>query len=223
MSKHIIQAVNFSLSYKDSPFIANLNWTVDESEWIEIKGGNNSGKSTLLNAIYGHIHQCSGQFFVLDFSMTPIAKTDLASLRRKIGYAKQDHNLLYNKTIRANLAMALNAADRIIDQNLEEIIIKLLERFSLNDFLLKEVKDLSFSQQQLVAIARAIIHRPKLLLIDQSFDMLDNECRNKVIEIIQEYRASERITIVSTSILGWANEISNCKNFIMENGSLLAD
>ena len=222
MPKHIIQTINFNLLPAEIPLITNLNWIADESDWIEIKGSNNSGKTSLLNAMYGHINQCSGQLFVLDYSMIPVAKDDLSTLRRKLGYAKQEFNLLKNKTVRANLAMVLNAADRIMDQNFEEIITNLLDRFSLKDLLRKEVKDLSFSQQQLSAIARAIIHKPKLLLLDQSFDYLDNTNRNKAIEIIQEYRSGERMTILSTSVFGWGKEISNCKIFKIEDGNLIA-
>ncbi len=222
MSKHIIQAINFNVSHSESPVLSNLNWTVDESEWIEIKGENNSGKTTFLNAIYGHINKSTGQLFILDFSMTPVAKDDRAGLRRKMGFAKQDSNLLKNKTLRANLAMALIAADRILDQNLEEIIINLAGRFSLKDVLLKEVKDLSYSQQHLAAIARAIIHKPKLLLIDQSIDILDNVNRNRVIDLIEEYRKTERMTVISSSIVGWSSEISNYKSFKLENQSLIA-
>jgi cell division transport system ATP-binding protein len=217
MPKHIIQTINFNLLQEEVPLISNLNWTVDESEWVEIKGSNNSGKTSLLNAMYGHINQCSGQLFVLDFSMTPVSKDDLASLRRKLGFAKQESNLLKNKTVRANLAMVLNAADRIMDQNYEEIIITLLDRLSLKDSLRKEIKDLSYSQQLLASIARALIHRPKLLLLDQSLDCLDNASRHTVIEIIQEYRNTERMTIISTSVLGWSAEIANCKPVLLEN------
>ena len=220
MSKHIIQATNFGIAHSEWPLISNLNWVVDESEWIEIIGNNNSGKTSLLNAIYGHLCQCSGQLIVLDYSMIPVSKDDLASLRRKLGYAKQDSNLLKGKTLRANLAMALNASGRLASLSYDEIIIDLAEKFSLKDLLLREVKDLSFSQERLASLSRALIHRPKLLLIDQSFDLLDNESRFKAIEIIQNYRVSERMTILSTSVNSWSKEISNCKTFRLVNQSL---
>jgi ABC-type lipoprotein export system ATPase subunit len=220
MSKHIIQAINFHLSNSESPFISNLNWTVDESEWIEIVGINNSGKTTLLDALYGHIQRSTGQLFVLGFSMTPVAKDDLSSLRRKIGYAKQETNLLRNKTLRANLAMALNAADRILDQNVDEIIMNLANSFSLKEVLLKEIKHLSFSQLHMAAIARALIHKPKLLIIDQSFDFLDSANRTKVIELIQEHRETERMAVISTSVYGWHSAIVNCKAMRLADGKL---
>ena len=222
MPKHIIQAINFGMSHSEWPLISNLNWVVDESEWIEIVGNNNSGKTSLLNAIYGHMSQCSGQLIVLDFSMLPVSKFDLAGLRRKLGYASQDSKLLKNKTLRANLAMALNASDRLGSQSYDGTITDLVEKFSLKDMLLREVKDLSYSQQHLASLSRALIHRPKLLLIDQSFDILDSETRIKVIDIIQNYRLSERMTILSTSVYSWSKEISNCKTFQLMNQSLLA-
>lgn len=220
MSKHIIQAINFHLSNSETPLISNLNWTVGELEWIEITGSNNAGKTTLLEAIYGHILQSTGQLFVLGFSMTPVAKDDLSSLRRKIGYSKQETNLLKNKTLRANLAMALNAADRILDQNVDEIIIGLANRFTLKEVLFKEIKQLSFSQLHLASIARALIHKPKLLMIDQSFDYLDGSNRSKVIELIQEYRETERMAVISTSTYGWNSAIVNCKAMRLADGKL---
>jgi ABC-type lipoprotein export system ATPase subunit len=221
MSKHIIQTINFNIYQQENPLIANLNWMVDESEFIEITGLNHTGKTTLLNAIYGHPGNSSGQLFVLDYSMMPVSKGDLATLRRKLGYAKQGSNLVENKTVRANLAMALNAADRITDLDSESQIEELLDRFSLKDCIRREVRELSYSQQHLTALARALVHRPKLLLMDQSLDLLDDKYRRQVLEIIQSYRVSERMTIISTSLYGWAKEITSCKSMKLVNGSLI--
>lgn len=220
MSKHIIQTINFNIGNHDLPVIDNLNWTLGETDWAEIKGANNSGKTSLLNAFYGHEQGCKGQLFILDYSMIPLARTDLSSLRRKIGFAQQNNNLLKNKTLRANLAMALHAADRILDQQIDEIVYQLADRFSLKDMLKKEIKDFSYSQQILASIARALIHRPKLLLLDQSLDYLDEANRMKVIDILQEYRLTERMTIVSSSAFGWQAEISNVHSYVLESGFL---
>ncbi len=220
MSKHIIQAINFNLVQDGSNLLSNLTWTADESDWIEIKGLNNSGKTSFLNTLYGHTSNCSGQLFVMNYSMLPVAKNDLASIRRKIGYAKQTPGLLMNKTLRANLAMALNAADRITDQNFEEIIENLLGRLGLKDFLRKEIAQLSNSRQQLASIARALIHKPKLILLDQSLDYLDYDSRDKIIELIQEYRTTERATILSSTMGTNPSTILNSKVYKLEDGSL---
>jgi ABC-type lipoprotein export system ATPase subunit len=222
MAKHIIQAINFNISNVQAPKIGNLNWVVDEADWIEIQGDNNSGKTTLLNALYGYLAECTGQLFVLDYSMTPIGRDDLAALRRKMGYARQEIHLVKTKTLRANMAMALNAADRIIDTNYEGIIENILERFSLLGYIKKEIRELSASQQHLAAIARSLVHKPKLILLDQSFDCLDDIHFGMALDIIKDYRNSDRLTVISTCLRKRDMGVPDAKTYRLENGALIA-
>ncbi len=213
---HIIQTVNFTLQ-QDKLLLTDLNWTVDECDWISIEGINNSGKTSLLDAIYGQHLLCTGQLYVLGYSMLPISKPDLQSLRRKIGYAKQKPNLLKNKTLRANLAMVLNAADRISDQGNDELILQILEALKLKEYLKKEIQELSMSQILLAGIAKALIHKPKLMLLDQILEGLDHSNLSRAIALIQEYRTTERITVISSCI---HSSPRNCINYRLENKRL---
>jgi ABC-type lipoprotein export system ATPase subunit len=207
MPKHIIQTVNFNINQSEKTLISSLNWTVNECDWIEIEGQNNAGKTTLLDSIYGHHLQCSGQLYVLDFSLNPISREDLLAMRRKIGYAKQKSNLLKNKTLRANLAMVLNAADRVTELSIDEL-------------LRKEIQDLSMSEVQCAGIAKALVHRPKLVLLDQILENLDGKTRLKVINLIEELRDTERMTILSTTISSANSIIPNSIPYKLENGHL---
>lgn len=218
MSKHIVQAINFNASYPDKELISGLNWTVEEQDWIELTGPNGTGKTSLLNAFYGMPMSLNGQLSVLDFSLNPISKEDLSALRRKIGYARQNLQLISEKTVRANLVMALHAADRI--QDFDAQIQWILNALGIADKIKYTLNMLSQGEQHLIAIARALIHKPKLLLIDQSLDYLDDASRNTVIQLVQNARETDRLTIISSALNSWAHEINNCKSYKLINGGL---
>lgn len=221
MPKHIIQAINLSVSHSEKELITGLNWTVDEQEWIEISGPNGAGKTSILNTFYGMPMKLSGQLNVLDFSLNPLSKEDLASLRRKIGYARQNLQLIPEKTVRANLVMALHAADRVQDFDFDGQIQWILEALGMMGKIKYTLSLLSQGEQHAIAIARALIHKPKLLLLDQSLDYLDDTARKTVIQLIQNARDSDRLTVLSSALRTWSQEITNCKSFKLENGMLI--
>jgi len=218
MPKHVIQTINLSISYPEKDLITGLNWVVDEQDWIEISGPNGAGKTSLLNTFYGMSLQLSGQLSVLDYSLNPISKEDLSAYRRKIGYARQNLQLIPEKTVRANLVMALHAADRVHDFDAQ--IHWILNALGMASKIKNTLNMLSQGELHLIAIARALIHKPKLLLIDQSLDYLDDTSRNTVIQLIQIARETDRLTIISSALNGWAHEIANCKSYKLENGGL---
>lgn len=80
---------------------------------------------------------------------------------------------------------------------------------------------LSQGEQHVIAIARALIHKPKLVFLDQSLDYLDDTSRKTVIQFIQNARESDRLTILSSAIKTWSQEITNCKSIKIENGILI--
>ena len=221
MPKHIIQAINLTISYPQKDLITGLNWTVDEQEWIEFSGPNGAGKTSLLNAFYGMPMKLSGQLNVLDFSLNPLSKDDLASLRRKIGYARQNLQLIPEKTVRANLVMALHAADRVQDFDFDGQVQWILDALGMSEKIKTPLAMLSQGEQHVVAIARALIHKPKLLLLDQSLDYLDDTSRKTVIQLIQNARESDRLTILSSALKTWSDEITNCKSIKIESGNLI--
>lgn len=221
MPKHIIQAVNLSISHSEKELITGLNWTADEQEWIEISGPNGAGKTSILNTFYGIPMKLSGQLNVLDYFLNPLSREDLAALRRKIGYARQNLQLIPEKTVRANLVMALHAADRVQDFDFDGQILWILEELGMSAKFKVPLAMLSQGEQHVIAIARALIHKPKLLLLDQSLDYLDDTSRKLVIQLIQNARDSDRLTIISAALKTWSQEIPNCKAIKLEKGMLV--
>ncbi len=199
MPKHIIQAINLSISYPEIELLNSINLTLDEQEWLEILGPNGIGKTTILDAFYGMPLNLKGQLSVLDYALNPLNKEDLSALRRKIGYARQTIRLIQEKTVRANLVMALHAADRVQDFDFDTQIQDLLNKMGLGDRIKHTVNKLSVTEQHMIALARALIHKPRLLIMDQTLDYLDQEKRNMSIELIKQYQETERLTVISSS------------------------
>ncbi|MDQ3142781.1 MAG: ATP-binding cassette domain-containing protein [Bacteroidota bacterium] len=195
MSVSIIQAQNLSILIKDQVLIQDINLEIPENSVLEIYGENNTGKSVLMQSFYGLHADFKGQLKVLEYNMNPIIANDKASMRRRVGFVPQTPNLLKNKTLRVNLSLALTAADRIHAEDPEESVQLILADFELDNKAKHSIESLSHSDQILLCIARAIIHRPKLLLIDSCLGQLDTRKRRLALEKIQKLKEKERTTV----------------------------
>lgn len=218
---NLIHASDWSVYRGDHPLIQNIQLQVNEGEWHHIMGHNNVGKSLILECFSGNYQNCRGQLKVLEYNMLPISSLDLAHVRKRMGYASQRVQLLENKTVRINLLMCLQAAERVFEQSNDFIINSLLEEFELSQLLKREVNTLSYSEKQIISLLRAIIHKPKLLLLDQCFDQLDQEISVRFIEKIENLLKTDRIGVVSTS---W-NEIEpgwNATKWKIQNSQMVA-
>lgn len=199
MSAQLITARKFSISHGNLLVFKDLNFDIGEGEWIELIGPNSSGKSTLLNAFYGLSSDLSGQLNVLGFSLNPVQR-DFQSARRKMGFFSARIPLLEDRTVRANLAIALNAADRVKDLSGDQGISDLLLRLGLQDKISSLVSELSSSEKAVVMLARAMVHKPRLLLLDAAFDYLDDPRLRRVKAELENLVRRDGATLLSTGL-----------------------
>jgi ABC-type multidrug transport system ATPase subunit len=199
MSAHLITARKLSISHGNHLIFNELNLDICEGEWVEFIGPNSSGKSSLLNAFYGLANDISGQLNVLDFSLNPVQK-DFQSARRKMGFFSTRIPLLDDRTVRANLAIALNAADRVKDLSGDQGISELLSKFGLLDKISNPVSDLSSSEKAMVMLARTMIHKPRLILLDAAFDSLDDQRVRMVKGELENMVRRDGCCLISTGV-----------------------
>ena len=152
-------------------------------------GPNGSGKSTLLRVLAGLQHPARGDVFL---DGAPMHLTD-ESVRRRIGYAGHDAGLYGRLTIAENLTLfgSLCAAR-------SHRVTEVLEILALEDRADTRVDELSAGLKRRAAVARALVHEPQILLLDEPFATLDDDAADRVTDAIKSWRAPDRVAVIAT-------------------------
>ena len=167
------------------PVLKDVNFSMEEGEYVAIMGPSGSGKSTLMNII-GCLDQCtSGKFFLDGQDISRCTDNQMSELRlKKIGFVFQSFHLLPKQSALTNVELPLTYA-KIPKKERQERAFAALERVGLAERVNFHPNQLSGGQMQRVAIARAIVNNPKLLLADEPTGALDSKSGIQVMELFQ--------------------------------------
>ena len=169
-----------------------------EGEFVSIMGPSGAGKSTLLHIIGMFDSAWSGEYELLDFPVHRLGKKERAELNKKyIGFVFQSYHLLDNLTVYENLDIPLSYRD-IAKKQRESIVCDMLDRFQIVGKKDLYPNQLSGGQQQLVAVARAIISSPKLILADEPTGNLHSSQGQEIMELFKKLN-SEGTTIIQAT------------------------
>lgn len=192
----LINYQNVSVFQEVQEVLSNVTFSIDEGEFVYIIGKVGTGKSSLLKTLYGELPIKSGKAEVMEFNMVGLRNKYLPELRRKLGIIFQDFQLLTDRTVERNLRFVLKATgwkDRIkIDERIKEV----LTLVGMETKGYKLPSELSGGEQQRIAIARAILNRPKLILADEPTGNLDVETCQKITELLQQLVKEYGSTVV---------------------------
>lgn len=167
------------------PVLKNVNFSMEEGEYVAIMGPSGSGKSTLMNIIGCLDKPTKGNFFLDGQDMSICSENEMSDIRlKKIGFVFQSFHLLPRQTALSNVEMPLNYA-KVPKKERKERALYALERVGLAERVDFRPNQLSGGQMQRVAIARAIVNRPKLLLADEPTGALDSKSGAQVMELFQ--------------------------------------
>lgn len=200
----MLELINVSKSYP-SPAVPDgvcvlrdITLRVEDGRSIVIVGPSGSGKSTLLNIIGALDHPTAGQVLLDGRDLAQLDETELATIRnREIGFVFQLHHLLPQCTVLENvLVPTLAHKGSTLRKEVQERAANLLQRVGLKDHLLHRPGELSVGQRQRVAVVRALINRPKILLADEPTGSLDTDAAGNVAELLVELNRSEKVTLI---------------------------
>ncbi|MBR1932273.1 MAG: ATP-binding cassette domain-containing protein [Prevotella sp.] len=178
--------------------LTDVNFHVDEGEFVYIIGRVGSGKSSLLKTIYKELDiEEADEATVLDTDLKSIRRKQIPALRRQMGIVFQDFQLLSNRTVYKNLRFVLRATgwekDKV-DARIDEV----LTLVGMKDKMLRMPHELSGGEQQRIAIARALLNHPKLIVADEPTGNLDAETAAGIMDLLREISQTGTAVIMST-------------------------
>ena len=194
----IVKVENLKKIYgkNESKVIAlnNISFSVEEGEFIAIIGPSGSGKSTLLHIIAGLENPTEGKVYFYDKNIVEMSKKNLTILRRqKIGIIYQFYNLIPTLSVEENILLPLKFDKKKIDYDKFNQIINFLDLTNRKNHLPNE---LSGGQQQKVAIGRALMINPTIILADEPTGNLDSKSSNEVIQLLKKSNKEYNQTII---------------------------
>lgn len=220
----VFRAVNLTKAYGQgaayNEVIKGISFTVKEGEYIVIYGPSGSGKSTLIHLLAGLERPTRGEIRIRDVAFSKFTDDEMATYHREgVGLVFQSFNLLESLKVWENVAFPLMLSGAPIDWR-EHTARKMLEQFGLGDFADHYPNQLSGGQQQRVSLARALVHDPALLLVDEPTGNLDSKSAEVVVREIDRLHKQEGRTIIlvthSQDFLQYATRI-----FYIRDGTLL--
>lgn len=172
--------------------LKDINLQIDEESIITIKGPSGSGKSTLLSIIGTLDNADSGELLINGISIQE--NTNIDKLRNKsIGFVFQFHNLISELTLEENVSLPKMIAKEQLDK---DELIELFEYFDLKDRMNSFPNDLSGGEKQRVAVMRAVINNPSIIIADEPTGNLDKENALKMMSLFQKLNTEKKLTII---------------------------
>ena len=196
----LIEYNNVNIHQTDGePILTNVDFTVTEGEFIYLIGRVGTGKSSLLKTMYFELDVFEAEkATVLNHDITSLKRKHIPALRRQMGIIFQDFQLLADRTIRRNLAFVLKATGWKKKDEIEARIIEVLAEVGMEDKIDKMPHELSGGEQQRIAIARAILNKPKIIIADEPTGNLDPETAEDIIRLLREISQTGTSVVMST-------------------------
>ena len=196
--------------------LRNVSFSVEKGEFVYLIGRVGSGKSSLLKTIYGELPIHEGEAEVMGYDLRKLKQKHLPDLRRKLGVIFQDFQLLTDRTVQANLRFVLRATGWKDNEAIRQRIQEVLELVGMSEKGDKYPDELSGGEQQRIAIARAILNHPELILADEPTGNLDTETSRNITELLHKICDQGSAVIMITHNLYlpdlFPGRILQCKN-----------
>lgn len=198
MSQSVLSLKNATIYQEENIILSNINLEVNPGEFIYIIGKTGSGKSSLMKTLYADLPLTEGEGRVVDFDLVTLKEDDIPFLRRKIGIVFQDFKLLPDRTVMDNMVFVLKATGWKDKDEMENKIHEVLDKVGMKELGNKMPHQLSGGEQQCVAIARALLNDPELILADEPTGNLDPQTSTEVLEVLRKINANGKTVIMAT-------------------------
>ena len=194
----IIDYKNVEVLRKELLVLKNVNFQLEEGQFVYLIGRVGSGKSSLMKTMYAEVPIEMGEARIFDCDLSAIRRKDVPMLRRQIGVVFQDFQLLSDRSVYDNLLFVLKATGWKNKTDIDERINEVLREVGMEHKSYKMPHELSGGEQQRIAIARALLNRPKLILADEPTGNLDQETGHQIMSLLHRICAEGTAVIMAT-------------------------
>ena len=212
---------NVSKVYGDAVALNNVTLTITAGEFVSIVGHSGAGKTTLNKMMLADEAPSAGTVFFESTNVHKLKNHDLTKLRQRIGVVFQDFKLLPNKTAYENIAFAMEAVGKT-DEEIASDVPHVLELVDLSHRVFHFPSQMSGGEQQRLAIARAIINQPELIIADEPTGNLDPINTHEIIQILKKINDLGATVILTTHNRSVIDSVGK-RVITMENGKIVRD
>jgi cell division transport system ATP-binding protein len=198
MSETILTLENVAVYQRESLILSQVNVSINKGEFVYLIGKTGTGKSSFMKTLYGDIPLKEGQGKIVGMDLKTLKEKDIPYLRRKLGVVFQDFKLLNDRNVSQNLEFVLKATGWKDKSEMESKIDEVLRKVGMQSKHFKYPYQLSGGEQQRIAIARALLNDPELILADEPTGNLDPQTSVEVMEVLQEINKNGNTILMAT-------------------------
>lgn len=199
--------------------LQNVSFEVERQEMVFLTGHSGAGKSTLLKLITLIERQTRGRVEVDGIDLSTVTPRKIPYHRREIGVVFQNHHLLFDRSVFDNVALPLQVMG-YAEKDIGKRVRAALDKVGLLDKEKQNPIALSGGQQQRVGIARAVVHKPKILLADEPTGNLDDEISRDILTLFKQFN-HVGVTVIIATHDKHLMEVKQCRNIELDHGAIV--
>lgn len=198
MSNTVLYLKDAAIYQRETLILSEVNIEIEKGEFVYLIGKTGTGKSSFMKTLYGDLPLTEGEGHIVDYDLRTLREKDIPFLRRKLGVVFQDFKLLNDRNVNDNLFFVLKATGwkdkAAMDAKIEEV----LKKVGMGTKGFKNPYQLSGGEQQRIAIARALLNDPELILADEPTGNLDPQTSVEVMEVLQQISKNGKTILMAT-------------------------
>ncbi|MCX2720597.1 cell division ATP-binding protein FtsE [Lentiprolixibacter aurantiacus] len=198
MAESILSLQEAGVYQQDNMILKGVDLEVKKGSFVYLIGKTGSGKSSLMKTLYADLPLKEGEGEIVGFNLKTLKEKDIPYLRRKLGIVFQDFKLLPDRNVNNNLRFVLKATGWKDEAKMDAQIEKVLDKVGMKTKGFKFPHELSGGEQQRIAIARALLNDPELILADEPTGNLDPQTSVEVMKVLQEINQAGRTILMAT-------------------------
>ena len=219
--QNVTKIYQSELSPNKIPALKDISFKIEPKEFLSIVGRSGAGKTTLIKLLIGEESITNGNIFFEGKNIGQTKFNELQKIRRKIGVVYQDYRLLLSKTVYENISYIMEVMG-FSDEEIHKNTSQVLEIVGLQNKYRNFPKELSGGEQQRLAIARALVHKPELVIADEPTGNLDPYNTFEIINLFKEINESGTTIILATHDRRVIDSLDK-RVITLEEGKLLRD